>query len=41
MGKAHLGLQLLLLPMDLLFHLLIQLLNLAMVVRVPPGRDRR
>lgn len=38
---AHLGLQLLLLPADLLLHLLIQLLDLAVVVRVPPGRGGR
>lgn len=35
---GHLSLQMLLLPVDLLFHLLIELLDLSMVVRVPPGR---
>ena len=34
---AHLGLQLLLLPLYLLLHLLIELLDLAVVVSVPPG----
>lgn len=35
---AHLGLQLLLLPLYLLLHLLVELLDLAVVVSVPPGR---
>ena len=37
---AHLGLQLLLLPLYLLLHLLVELLDLAVVVSVPPGRGR-
>lgn len=38
---AHLGLQLLLLPLYLLLHLLVELLDLAVVVSVPPGRGGR
>lgn len=38
---GHLGLQLLLLPEDLLLHFLIELLHLSMVIRVPPGRGER
>lgn len=37
---AHLGLQMLLLPLYLLLHLLVELLDLAVMVSVPPGRGR-
>lgn len=38
---GHLGLQLLLLAADLLLHLLMELLDLLVVLRVPPGRGGR